>query len=75
VPSDDLLGALAAGTAISPLVVDGTTGPEDLAVASLPLHDATLLVGREGRPFRRRERVQLLALTRIADRTWVLLDA
>jgi len=43
VPSDDLLGALAAGTAVSPLVADGTTGPEDLAVASLPLHDATLL--------------------------------
>lgn len=75
VPSNELLGALAAGTAVSPLVADGTTGPEDLAVASLPLHDATLLLGREGRPFRRRERVQLLALTRIADRTWVLLDA
>jgi len=73
-PTPELLRALAAGTAASPLVADGTTGPEDLAVAALPLHDATLLVGREGRPFRRRERVQLLSLVRIADRTWALLD-
>jgi hypothetical protein len=37
-------------------------------VAPLPTHDAVLLVGREGHPFRRRERRQLLALARIADR-------
>ena len=73
-PSGDLLGALAAGTAVSPLVADGTTGPDDLAVATLPQHDSTLLIGREGHPFRRRERVQLLALSRIADRAWALLD-
>ncbi|MCI4354960.1 MAG: hypothetical protein L3K06_06305 [Thermoplasmata archaeon] len=72
-PSADLLHALAAGTAASPLVADGTTGPDDLAVAELPGHGATLMVGRDGRPFRRRERVQLLALTRIADRAWTLL--
>jgi hypothetical protein len=72
-PSADLLHALAAGTAASPLVADGTTGPDDLAVAELPDHGATLMVGRDGRPFRRRERVQLLALTRIADRAWTLL--
>jgi hypothetical protein len=72
-PDDPLLTALAAGTAASPLVADGTTGPEDLAVASLPNHDATLLVGRDGHPFRRRERAQLLALARVADRAWSLL--
>jgi hypothetical protein len=37
-------------------------------------HEATLLVGRVGHPFRRRERIQLLALARIADRAWALLE-
>jgi hypothetical protein len=73
-PADDLLHALTAGTAASPLVAGGTTGPDDLAVAPLPEHDATLLVGRDGHPFRRRERAQLRALARVADRAWTLLD-
>jgi hypothetical protein len=73
-PAPELLAALVAGTNASPRVVDGTTGPEDLAVAALPRHGATLLIGREGHPFRRRERAQLLALARIADRAWDLLD-
>jgi hypothetical protein len=68
-----VLGALVTGTTASPMVADGTTGPDDLAVASLPAHDAALLVGRDGRPFRRRERAQLVALSGIADRTWSLL--
>lgn len=72
-PPPDLLTALAAGTTASPKVADGTTGPEDLAVAGLLGHRATLLVGRAGHPFRRRERIQLLALARIADRAWTLL--
>jgi hypothetical protein len=73
VPATELLAAIAAGTAASPKVVDGTTGPEDLLVAALPDHGATVLVGRTGHAFRRRERVQLLALARIADRAWSLL--
>jgi len=73
VPGVELITALAVGTTASPKVADGTTGPEDLAVACLSRHDATLLVGRAGHPFRRRERVQLLALARIADRSWSLL--
>jgi hypothetical protein len=68
-----VLGALVAGTSASPMVADGTTGPDDLAVASLPGHDAALLLGRGGRAFRRRERAQLNALSGIADRTWALL--
>ena len=57
-----VLDALAAGTAASPAVASGDAGPDDLAVA--PLRDccAVLLVGRDGHPFRRRERLQLLAL-------------
>jgi len=72
-PAAEFLAALAVGTAASPRVADGTTGPDDLLVAGLPVHDATILVGRTGHPFRRRERVQLLALARIADRAWTLL--
>ena len=68
-----VLSALVAGTAASPRVADGTTGPDDLAVAALPAHDAVLLLGRDGRAFRRRERAQLVALAGIADRTWALL--
>jgi hypothetical protein len=74
-PGDEMLHALAAGTAASPLVADGTTGPDDLAVARLDVHESTLLVGRDGHPFRRRERAQLRALAHIADRAWTLLDA
>ena len=72
-PDASVLGALVAGTAASPKVADGTTGPDDLAVAALPTHSAVLLVGRDGRAFRRRERAQLVALSGIADRTWTLL--
>ncbi len=72
-PAVEVLEALAAGTSASPAVAAGDAGPEDLAVAPLPEHDATLLVGRVGHPFRRRERRQLLALARIAARVSSLL--
>ena len=39
----------------------------DVAVAAIPGVDALLLAGREGHPFRVRERRQLLALSRITD--------
>ena len=72
-PSPDVLDALVAGTSASTLVSGGVTGPDDLAVAGFPEHDAALLLGRAGHPLRRRERGQLLALVRIADRAWQLL--
>ena len=50
-------------------------GPEDLAVARLPAHEAAILVGRDGHVFRRRERAQLMMLARVADRAWTLLEA
>ena len=74
VPDPCVLEVLDSGTAASPLVAGGTTGPDDLAVASLVDHEARLLVGRDGHPFRRRERAQLLALAGIADRAWTMLD-
>jgi hypothetical protein len=73
VPDACVLAALDSGLTASPLVAGGTTGPDDVALASLPGHTATLLVGREGHPFRRRERAQLLALAGIADRAWSML--
>jgi predicted nucleic acid-binding protein len=74
VPDPCVLEALEVGTAASPRVADGTTGPDDLAVAALATHDATLLVGRNGHSFRRRERAQLVALAGIADRAWTMLE-
>ena len=69
VPDASVLEALATGTVASPSVAAGDAGPEDLAVAPLPANRSMLMIGREGHPFRRRERHQLLALARIADRT------
>jgi hypothetical protein len=72
-PAASVLEALAAGTAASPAVAAGEAGPDDLAVAPVSAQNATLLVGRAGHPFRRRERSQLRALARIADRVATIL--
>lgn len=72
-PDAKVLEVLASGTAASANVADGISGPDDLAVAALARHDATLMLGRTGHPLRRRERAQLLALAGIADRAWELL--
>jgi hypothetical protein len=74
IPDGFVLDAIATGTGASPAVAAGDSGPEDLAVAPLPANEAVLLVGRDGHPFRRRERHQLLALARIADRAATLLS-
>jgi hypothetical protein len=73
-PPTEQVRALAAGTMASPSVADGSSGPGDLAVATLERLDAILLVGRAGQTFRLRERGQLFALARVADRAWTLLD-
>jgi len=75
VPDPSVLEAFAAGTAASPSVAAGDSGPDDLAVAPFPHGELVLLVGRDGHPFRRRERRQLLALARIADRVGTILPA
>lgn len=46
-------------------------GPEDIAWTELPESEAAFVLGRDGRPFRLRERQQLSALARIADRRLV----
>jgi hypothetical protein len=74
-PSPQQLDALATGTMASPSVAGGESGPGDLAVATLDHLGAMLLVGREGQTFRLRERAQLFALARVADRAWELLGS
>jgi hypothetical protein len=73
-PGADHLEALALGVTASPLVASGAAGPEDLAAAPLPGHRAVLLASRSGYALRERERGQLIALGRIADRLWTLLS-
>jgi hypothetical protein len=72
-PGSDHLEALALGVAASPLVASGEAGPEDLAAAPLASHRAVLLASRSAYAMRERERGQLIALGRIADRLWTLL--
>ena len=72
-PTADHIEALALGVASSPLVASGESGPEDLAAAPLAVHRSVLLASRCGYALRERERGQLIALARIADRLWELL--
>ncbi len=69
-PPEDSLVALAAGV-LNPEVV--SAGPGHLASATLAVPGLLLLVGRTGNTFRARERAQLAALARVADRLWVIL--
>lgn len=59
------LAAFLHGTSAAYIGTDG--GPDDVAWAALPTADQALVLGRQGRPFRARERRQLVALSRIAD--------
>lgn len=66
-PPPAWLAAFLAGGRSSVLVASGERGPDDMAWAPLPASDLALVLGRQGRPFRARERRQLAALARIAD--------
>lgn len=70
-PPTPWIGAFVAGAKSSQAVSTGEVGPDDVAWASLDCADLSLVVGRRGRPFRARERRQVAALARIADRRWV----
>jgi len=65
VPAAAWLAAFVAGSLASE-----AAGTDDVAWASFPNAPLALVIGRSGRPFRQRERRQLEALTRIADRRW-----
>ncbi len=49
----------------------GIASPSDVAWADLAVSSLVVVLGRDGRPFRTRERRQLSALARIADNRWV----
>lgn len=68
VPSDAWMRAFLAGSRTSNVLVGVEIGPDDIAWAELAKAELALVVGRDGRPFRGRERLQLGALCRIADR-------
>ncbi|MGO9659485.1 MAG: hypothetical protein ACLQVK_22395 [Acidimicrobiales bacterium] len=49
----------------------GVASPNDVAWADMSVAGLVVVLGRDGRPFRVRERRQLSALARIADNRWV----
>jgi hypothetical protein len=66
-PAPSWLAAFLDGCRTSAAVTGPDNGPDDVAWACLPSADLALVLGRQGRPFRTRERRQLHALGRIAD--------
>ena len=69
-PDAAWLTAFVDGSSSSDVLAAGEGGPDDLAWSSMRTGGLSLVVGRHGRPFRARERRQLAALARIADRRW-----
>ena len=51
-------------------VAGAEASSDDVACAAMPLSRLSLVLGRSGRPFRARERLQLAALARVADARW-----
>ncbi len=66
-PPPGWLVAFVAGSRSSAAVCSGECGPDDVAWAALGTSCLALLLGRQGRPFRAKERHQLAALCRIAQ--------
>jgi hypothetical protein len=72
-PSDAWLGAFVSGARAGLAMSTGQAGlvgPRDVAWAPLELSDLVVVTGRDGPPFRSRERRQLQQLCRIADARW-----
>jgi len=74
-PPPGWLVAFVAGSQSSAAVCSGECGPDDVAWAGLAGSSLALLLGRQGRPFRSRERHQLAALARIAQHVIVNLGS
>ncbi|TMK89499.1 MAG: hypothetical protein E6G57_01065 [Actinobacteria bacterium] len=69
-PEPRWLAAFLAGSTSSTTAANGDAGPEDVAFAVLPAAGIALVLGRDGKTFRARERRQLLALARVAGHCW-----
>ena len=65
-PQAPWLAAFVLGARSSTRVAAGECGPDGIAWAALPATDLALVLGRDNRPLRSRERAQLAALGRIA---------
>ena len=74
-PPPGWLVAFVEGSQSSEAVCSGECGPDDVAWAALGETRLALLLGRQGRPFRSRERHQLGALARIAQYVLSVLPA
>lgn len=68
------LRAFLAGSRASIAPRPGEVAPDDMAWADLDVAGLVLVLGRQGRPFRIRERRQLTALARIVDTRWAELS-
>lgn len=74
-PPGEWLRAFLAGSRASIAPRPGEVAPDDVAWADLDVAGLVLILGRQGRPFRIRERRQLTALARIVDTRWAELTA
>jgi hypothetical protein len=75
VPPGEWLQAFLAGSRASVTPRPGEVAPDDVAWADMDAAGLVLILGRQGRPFRVRERRQLTALARIVDSRWAELTA
>jgi len=69
-PEPVWLAAFLAGSTSSTTATNGDAGPEDVAFAMFPAGGIALVLGRDGKSFRTRERRQLLGLAKVAGHRW-----
>jgi hypothetical protein len=74
-PPGEWLSAFLAGSRASISPRPGESAPDDVAWAEIDTAGLVVILGRQGRPFRVRERRQLTALARIVDARWAELIA
>ena len=74
-PPGPWLQAFLAGSRSAVAPRPGEVAPDDVAWADMDIAGLVLILGRQGRPFRVRERRQLTALARIVDTRWAELTA
>jgi len=66
-PDAAWLAAFVAGSQAAAASAEDPSGPDDVAWAPMPAAHLVVVVGREGTPFRARERRQVSAMARIVD--------
>jgi hypothetical protein len=72
-PEPVWLAAFLTGSSSSATAANGDAGPDDVAFALFPAGGIALVLGRDGKAFRARERRQLLALAKVAGARWMQL--